>query len=76
MTSHYTTEQERQFRAKSNRTFERIARSLTTEILVRYGYTPKVVDPLVARLEQAFQDQNWAEVERLSRELSRREQAG
>jgi hypothetical protein len=56
--------------------FERIATSLPTEVLVRYGYTPTVVDPLVAKLEQAYRQEDWAEVERLSGKLRRRDQAG
>ena len=76
MTSHYTTEKERQLRAKSNRMFERIATSLPTNLLVRYGYTPKVVDPLVAKLEQAYRQEDWTEAERLSGELRNRDQAG
>ncbi|QDT59502.1 hypothetical protein SV7mr_20090 [Stieleria bergensis] len=76
MATHYTTDQERQFRAKSNRMFERIATSLPTDVLIRYGYTPKVVDPLVAKLEQAYREEDWAEVERLSGELRRRDQTG
>ncbi|WP_166820099.1 hypothetical protein [Thalassoroseus pseudoceratinae] len=76
MTTHYTKEKERQLRAKSNRMFERIATSLPTEVLIRYGYTPRVIDPLVAKLEQAYRQEDWAEVERLSGELRRRDQAG
>ncbi len=76
MNTHYTPEQERQFRAKSNRMFNRIASSLPPEVLTRYGYTPKANDPLVIKLEQAYRNQDWAEAERLCGELRRRDQAG
>jgi hypothetical protein len=51
-----------------------IASGLPPEVLIRYGYTPKVVDLLFAKLEQAYPNQEWAEVERLSGKLGRRDQ--
>jgi hypothetical protein len=76
MTTHYTPEQERQLREKSNRTFERIAKSLPLPVLLRYGYRPEAVDSMQRELEEAVRCQNWAEVQRLSDLLRQRDEAG
>ena len=76
MTTHYTPEQERQYRDKSNRTYERLAKSLPLPVLLRYGYGPEAVDSMQRQLEEAVRCQNWAEVKRLSELLSQRDQAG
>lgn len=76
MTTHYTNEQEKQLREKSNRTFDRIARGLPEEVLIRYGYTPQTVDPLQLALAEAVQKQDWLEARRISDLLCRRDQAG
>lgn len=76
MTTHYTREQERQLREKSNRTFDRIAKSLPLPVLLRYGYRPETVDSMQRDLEEAVRCQNWAEVQRLSELLRQRDQAG
>lgn len=76
MTTHYTPAQERQLRDKSNRTFERIVKSLPLPILLRYGYTPELADSLQRELVDAVRNQNWAEVHRLSELLRQRDQAG
>lgn len=76
MTTHYTPEQERQYRDKSSRTYERIAKSLPLPVLLRYCYRPEAVDSMQRDLEEAVRCQNWAEVQRLSELLRQRDQAG
>ena len=78
MTTHYTNEEARQFREKSNRTFERIARSFPEDVLIKYAYTPQPTDPLQLQLQlaEAVKNQDWIEARRISDLLCRRVQAG
>lgn len=66
MTTHYTSEQDRHFRAKSNRTFYRIARSLPEDVLRTYGYIPEAGVTIQQQLDEAYRRKDWAEVRRLS----------
>lgn len=75
MTTHYTTDREQQLRDRSNRTFERISRSLPEHVLIRYGYMPQKSDPLEVALNDAVLKQDWAEVKRISDLLCRRDQS-
>lgn len=58
MTTQDTTEQERKFRDKSNRTFERLARTLSESVWQSYGYTLAASDPLQRELEEVMLSKN------------------
>ena len=73
MRKHYTPEQEKYFLAKGNRTYQRIFNGHPDEVLKRYGYIAPSVDLLLLKLEAAQQKKDWNEVERIARELGRRE---
>lgn len=73
MTKHYTKEEERQLRQKSNSTFERIAKSLPENVLLRYGYTPMAVDPLLEEFDQATSKRDWVSVIRIATVLLQRD---
>jgi integrase len=76
MTTHYTSELAAQLREKSNRSFERIARSLPESVLLRFGYTPHPLDDLKLQLEAAIRNQEWEKVAQISQALANRNQAG
>lgn len=76
MTGHYTTEQDRQLREKSNRTFERIAKSLPDDVLSRYGYDPQAANVLQTQLLEAVSKQDWLKVMEITQKLSQITQPG
>jgi integrase len=72
---HYVTEQDEQLRAKSNRTFERVAAALPPEVAVRYGHAVAPADPLEERFRAAADAQDWETAAVLAAELGRRQRA-
>ncbi|WP_146530498.1 hypothetical protein [Novipirellula artificiosorum] len=53
MADHYLSHADQQLRLSSNRIYQRLIAGLTPAVLKRYGYTPKAVDPLIVKLEEA-----------------------
>jgi hypothetical protein len=75
MLNHYVTERDPELRAKSNRTFERLAAALPPAVAVRFGYLAPQEDPLEEKLREATERKDWDLVGRLSSELRSRRQA-
>lgn len=73
MMASYAKETDQEMRQRSNRTFLRIANSLTSEVAIRYGYTAPSLDPLVDRLNEAVAALDWPLVARITAELERRD---
>jgi integrase len=76
MMTSYVRETDEEMRAKSNRTYRRIAASLPPEVARRYGHEGEAIDPLVQRLQDAVARQEWGLVSRITAELQGREEAG
>jgi len=72
MMTYYVTEEDEELRQRSNRTFQRIAASLSSELALRYGYVKPQPDPLQDQLQQALAAENWELVQRLTSELAKR----
>jgi integrase len=53
MLGHYVTEKDEQLRARSNRTFVRLAAALPAEVASRYGYKPRQADLLTEQIAAA-----------------------
>jgi integrase len=62
---HYVTEKDEQLRAKSNRTFGRLAAALPPAVASRYGYEPPQIDLLAERVAAAARAGNLDEAARL-----------
>ncbi|HEU5116835.1 MAG TPA: hypothetical protein VFT74_09195, partial [Isosphaeraceae bacterium] len=73
MLTSYVKESDEEMRAKSNRTYRRIAASLPPDVAERYGYVESGTDPLVERLKAAVARQEWGLVSKITAELQRRE---
>lgn len=71
MTGYYTTEASEEFRQASNRMFQRIVASLSSEVAHRFGYQPddKTLD-VKRRLAAATAAEDWSSVAKLAAELS------
>ncbi len=76
MLTSYVKETDEEMRAKSNRTYHRIAASLPPDVARRYGYAEAGIDPLVQRLQDAVARQDWGLVARLTAELQGRDGLG
>jgi integrase len=75
MLGHYVTEKDDQLRAKSNRTFVRLAAALPEEVALRYGYKPQQIDLLAEQIAAAARAGDLDEATRLiarARRLKRR----
>jgi hypothetical protein len=72
---HYVTEQDEQLRAKSNRTFARLAAALPPEVAARYGHPAAPADPLTEKIRAATEGRDWGTVAMLAAELDRRGRA-
>lgn len=73
MMTSYVKETDEEMRAKSNRTYLRIAASLPPAVAERYGYAEAGIDPLKERLEAAVACQNWMLASQIAAELGRRD---
>lgn len=69
MLDHYVTEQDRELRARSNRTYERLVAALPRTVAARYGYLEPEADPLEKMLRAAAEWKDWEMVSRLSAQL-------
>ncbi|WP_076349722.1 hypothetical protein [Paludisphaera borealis] len=76
MLTSYVKESDEEMRAKSNRTYRRIAASLPPEVARRYGYEEVEIDLLVERLQEAVARQDWGLVARLTADLQHRGEPG
>ena len=65
MMKSYVNETDEEMRQKSNRTFQRIANSLSPEVALRFGYKT-TIDPLLAELRNAEAAGDWRNVARLA----------
>jgi integrase len=65
MLGHYVTEKDDQLRAKSNRTFIRLAAALPEEVALRYGYKPQQIDLLAEQIAAAARAGDLDEATRL-----------
>lgn len=70
MMQSYARVADEELRQKSNRTFQRIRRSLSVEVSGRYGWELKKSDQILERLDQARQKGDWQAVARLAQELA------
>lgn len=69
MTASYTEEDDEEFRHKSNRTYNRILKSLPVDVAIRYGYVEKESDRLIERLDLARTQDDWKEVAQIAAAL-------
>jgi integrase len=76
MLTSYVKESDEEMRAKSNRTYRRIAASLPPEVARRYGHEEVDTDTLVQRLQEAVSRKDWDLVSRLTADLQRRGEPG
>lgn len=63
--THYVHETDEQLRAKSNRTYDRIAASLSAEVAQRYGYVPTRGQDVAEELQAAVATKDWELAARL-----------
>lgn len=73
--TNYVQETDEEMRQKSNRTFLRIAASLSLEVARRYGYTKSEPDLLKDQIRMAVNAENWMLVQELTAEMTRRKSA-
>jgi integrase len=71
MRASYAREEDEELRRMSNRTFDRLRRSLPVEVASRYGYSEKPADRIIERLDVARSRGDWETVARLGEELTR-----
>jgi len=73
MMAHYVSVRDEELRQSSNRTYQRILLSLSLEVATRYGYrSDNEVADLERRLAAATGAKDWAMVQELAVELTRR----
>lgn len=70
MTTSYVEETPEELRARSNRTFERIAASLPTKIAFKYGHHVDHRTLLERQLQEAVANKDWEKVRQFSGELT------
>lgn len=75
MMSSYARVTDEELRQKSNRTYQRIRSSLSSEVAGRYGWELRPCDQIMERLDQARQKGDWESVARLAQELATQSQA-
>ena len=73
MMTSYVEETDEEMRAKSNRTFRRIAASLPPAVADRYGFVEPGIDPLRERLDAAIANRNWSLASQIAAELEKRD---
>jgi integrase len=71
MRTSYARASDQEFRRMSNKTFERLRRSLPTEVAVRYGCIDRPSDRLTEQLDLARARGDWEAVARIAAELTR-----
>ena len=76
MMTHYAKETDPEMRQKSNRTFRRIAGSLTPEVAMRFGYFADDLDSLQQRLNQAYSAQDFDLISRIAAEIAKQKKQG
>lgn len=74
MMTNYVREEDDELRQKSNRTFRRIAKSLSPEVACRFGYIEEAAAPLKVQLQQAIATENWELANRLTAELAKQQE--
>ena len=73
MMTSYGEETDDEMRAKSNRTFRRIAASLPPTVAERYRFAEPGIDPLRERLDAAVASRNWSLASQIAAELEKRD---
>lgn len=59
MTTNYVREGDSELRHNSNRTYQRLLNSVSTEIAKRYGYDPSKREQLEEKIEMAVSGKKW-----------------
>lgn len=71
MMTSYAQVTDEDLRQKSNRTYQRIRSSLSSEVASRYGWETRPTDQIIERLDQARLREDWASMASLAEELAR-----
>jgi len=76
MMTNYVKETDEEMRQRSNRTFQRILASLSSEVALRYGHIEVNTSDLARRLQAATEAQNWPLVAAIASRMSQGRRPG
>ena len=76
MMTNYVKETDEEMRQRSNRTFQRILASLSSEVALRYGHIEVNTSDLARRLQAATEAQNWSLVAAIASRMSQGRRPG